>query len=59
MQEGWVTAEWGVSTKNRKARFYRLTSAGRKQLSAEHSKWERFSEALARILVSVRGAEDA
>jgi transcriptional regulator len=59
LQEGWVTAEWGISTKNRKARFYRLTSAGRKQLSAEHSKWERFSQALARILVSVRGAEDA
>ena len=59
LQEGWVTADWGISTKNRKARFYRLTSAGRKQLSAEHSKWERFSEALARILVSVRGAEDA
>jgi PadR family transcriptional regulator, regulatory protein PadR len=59
LQEGWVTAEWGISTKNRKARYYRLTSAGRKQLSAEHSKWERFSEALARILVSVRGAEDA
>ena len=58
LQEGWVTAEWGVSTNNRKARFYRLTPAGRKQLSAEHSKWERFSQALARILASAR-AEDA
>jgi PadR family transcriptional regulator PadR len=54
LQERWVTAEWGTSTKNRKARFYRLTPAGRKQLSAEHSKWERFSEALARILTSAR-----
>lgn len=58
LQERWVTAEWGTSTNNRKARFYRLTQLGRKQLSAEHSKWERFSEAVARILVSAR-AEDA
>ena len=58
LQEGWVTAEWGTSTNNRKAKFYRLTSMGRKQLSAEHSKWERFSEAVARILASAR-AEDA
>jgi PadR family transcriptional regulator PadR len=58
LQEGWVAAEWGTSTNNRKARFYRLTPAGRKQLSAEHSKWERFSEAIARILTSAR-AEDA
>lgn len=54
LQERWVTAEWGLSTNNRKARFYRLTPTGRKQLSAEHSKWERFSEAVARILVSAR-----
>jgi PadR family transcriptional regulator len=58
LQERWITAEWGTSTNNRKARFYRLTSAGRRQLSAEHSKWERFSEAVARILSSVR-TEDA
>jgi transcriptional regulator len=58
LQERWITAEWGVSTKNRKARFYRLTPAGRRQLSAEHSKWERFSEAISRILTSAR-AKDA
>ena len=58
LQEGWVAAEWGTSTNNRKAKFYRLTAAGRKQLSAEHSKWERFSDAVARILASAR-AEDA
>jgi PadR family transcriptional regulator PadR len=58
LQERWVTAEWGTSTNNRKARFYRLTPAGRKQLSAEHSKWDRFSQALGRILASAR-AEDA
>ena len=49
-QEGWVTAEWGTSSNNRRARFYRLTATGRKQLSTEHSKWERFSAAIARIL---------
>jgi PadR family transcriptional regulator, regulatory protein PadR len=59
LQERWVAAEWGTSANNRKARFYRLTPAGRKQLSAEHSKWERFSEAVASILASARGAEDA
>jgi PadR family transcriptional regulator, regulatory protein PadR len=59
LQEGWVAAEWGISTNNRKARFYRLTSSGRKQLSEEHSKWERFSEAVARILASARGAANA
>ena len=55
LQEGWVRAEWGTSTNHRKAKFYRLTPAGRKQLSAEHSKWDRFSEAVARILASARG----
>jgi PadR family transcriptional regulator, regulatory protein PadR len=50
LQEDWVAAEWGTSDNNRRARFYRLTPAGRKQLSTEHSKWERFSEAIARIL---------
>jgi PadR family transcriptional regulator PadR len=50
LQEDWVTAEWGTSSNNRRARFYRLTATGRKQLSTEHSKWERFSAAIARIL---------
>ncbi|MBV8513662.1 MAG: PadR family transcriptional regulator, partial [Acidobacteria bacterium] len=39
LQEGWVDAEWGTSDNHRRARFYRLTVAGRKQLSTEHSKW--------------------
>jgi transcriptional regulator len=50
LQEGWVAAEWGTSSNNRRARFYRLTARGRRQLFTEHSKWERFSEAIARIL---------
>jgi len=58
LQKRWITAAWGTSAKNRKARFYSLTAAGRKQLSAEHSRWERFSEAVARILTAPRTEED-
>src|SRR5262249_49379287 len=49
-RRGLVTAKWGTSGNNRRARYYRLTAAGRKQLTAETSKWERLSEAIARIL---------
>ena len=61
LQEGWVAAEWGTSANNRRARFYKLTSTGRKQLSTEHSKWERFNEAITRILSPAHTAptEDA
>ncbi|HZS54628.1 MAG TPA: PadR family transcriptional regulator [Bryobacteraceae bacterium] len=45
-----IMAGDGVSENNRKARFYRLTAAGRKKLFAETSKWQRFSEAIARVL---------
>jgi PadR family transcriptional regulator PadR len=50
MQTGLLTADDGVSENNRKARFYRLTAKGRKQLSRETSKWERFSRAMASVL---------
>ena len=49
-RRGWIAAEWGTSENNRRARYYRLTVAGRKQLVAETSKWERLTEAIARIL---------
>ena len=49
-QEGYVTSEWGVSDNNRKAKFYRLTRAGRKQLEKEAREWERTTEILARFL---------
>ena len=49
-RRGLVTTEWGTSQNNRRARYYRLTPAGRKQLVAETGKWERLSEAIARIL---------
>jgi PadR family transcriptional regulator, regulatory protein PadR len=41
--QGWITAEWGASDNNRRARFYALTTAGRKQLKTEVAKWERLS----------------
>jgi transcriptional regulator len=47
---GWISAKWGTSSNNRKARFYSLTAAGRKQLAKETTKWKRLSSAIARIL---------
>jgi transcriptional regulator len=47
---GWIKSEWGVSENNRRAKFYQLTRAGRKQLDAESSNWERVSKAIARVL---------
>lgn len=48
--QGWVKGRWGVSENNRRARFYELTSAGRKQLDVERRQWERFQNALGLIL---------
>lgn len=50
---GLILAEDGISENNRRARFYRLTAKGRRKLSAEASRWERFSNAIARILAPV------
>ena len=47
---GLVAAEWGVSGNNRRARYYRLTPAGRKQLGAEAARWDRMTSAVARIM---------
>ena len=48
--QGWITAEWGASENNRRARFYGLTSAGRKQLAVEVSKWARLSAGVNLVL---------
>ena len=48
--KGWATAEWGVSETSRKVRFYRLTPAGRKQLEAERSDYERVTRAIQAVL---------
>ncbi|HET6936506.1 MAG TPA: PadR family transcriptional regulator [Candidatus Angelobacter sp.] len=55
LQKGWIAGEWGTSENNRRAKFYRLTPAGRKQLTAESSKWERLVKAVGRVLDPARG----
>ncbi|HLY15747.1 MAG TPA: PadR family transcriptional regulator [Bryobacteraceae bacterium] len=47
---GWISARWGTSTNNRKARFYALTKAGRTQMVKETTKWNRLAAAIARVL---------
>jgi PadR family transcriptional regulator len=49
-ERGWIAAKWGSSSNNRKARFYSLTAAGRKQLAKETTKWKRFAIAMGRVL---------
>ena len=49
-ERGLISAQWGASEKNRQAKFYKLTPAGRKQLEAERETWERFSGAVEAIL---------
>lgn len=49
-KEGWIEAEWGLSEKGKRAKFYRLTSQGDRQLDAETRHWRRYVEAVARIL---------
>ena len=50
VQKKWIRAEWGVSDNNRKAKFYSLTKAGRKQLQAETANWERVAGVIGRVL---------
>jgi transcriptional regulator len=50
IKRGWISVADGTSENNRRAKFYRLTAKGRKQLTAETSKWEKFAGAIARIL---------
>jgi transcriptional regulator len=49
-QRGWISSTWGQSENNRRARFYQLTRAGRKQLDAERASWQRLTGAVARVL---------
>ena len=51
-QQGWISAEWGISENNQRARFYDLTRAGRRQLETEEANWERLSSAVARVMRS-------
>ena len=49
-QERWIVSEWGTSENNRRARFYRLTALGRKQLSTERQNWKKITSAVAMVL---------
>ncbi len=49
-EEGWIAAEWGLTENNRRARYYRLTAAGRRQLAEEEKNWVRLTQAVASIL---------
>jgi PadR family transcriptional regulator PadR len=51
VQKGWIKAEWGTSENNRKAKFYTISRAGRKQLVAETENWERISGVIGRLLL--------
>jgi PadR family transcriptional regulator PadR len=49
-QEGWIASEWGVSENNRRARYYRLTATGRRQLATEEKNWEQITRAVGLVL---------
>lgn len=49
-ERGWIESEWGLSENNRRARFYTLTKAGRKQLTAEESQWQQLSLAINKVM---------
>lgn len=49
-ERGWITSAWGVSENKRRAKFYKLTRAGRKRLEGEQANWERVSQAVTRVL---------
>ena len=51
-QQGWISAEWGISDNNQRARYYNLTRSGRRQLETEEANWERLSTAVTRVMRS-------
>ena len=53
---GWIASSWGASENNRRARFYKLTRAGRRQLTAQTSRWEELARAVSRVLRPAPGA---
>jgi PadR family transcriptional regulator, regulatory protein PadR len=54
-QRGWISAKWGASDNNRKAKYYAITRAGKKQLAEETLNWERLSAVIGRVLSSSKG----
>ena len=55
-QRGWIRSKWGVSDNHRKAKYYSLTQAGRRQLTTETESWERMAEVMTRLLGGAEGA---
>ena len=51
-QRGWIAAEWGVSDNNRKAKFYSITKAGKRQMKKDKSQWERLAAVMGRVLAA-------
>jgi transcriptional regulator len=58
LQEGWITAEWGVSENKQRAKYYRLTARGKRKLTAETSRWERFVRAISGVLSQTEAGEE-
>src|SRR5438270_9461094 len=56
-QENWITGEWGFSENNQRAKYYRLTAAGKRKLAAETSRWQRFVRAITGVLNPVETEE--
>jgi PadR family transcriptional regulator PadR len=54
-QRGWIAAAWGVSDNNRKAKFYSITKAGKRQMKADKSHWERLAAVMGRVLAAASG----
>ncbi len=54
-QRGWIGAEWGISDNNRKAKFYRITAKGRKQLAEDAAYWQRLAAVMGRVLEQAAG----
>ncbi|HTT34143.1 MAG TPA: PadR family transcriptional regulator [Methylomirabilota bacterium] len=57
-QRGWISAEWGTSSNNRRAKFYSITKRGRKQLSEDAAYWQRLTSVMGRVLALQEGAGD-
>ena len=57
--KGWIEAEWGLSENNRRAKFYSLTTDGRKRLRAEVKTWDRYASAVAKVLSATQGPQPA
>src|SRR6476660_1322904 len=54
-EQGWIRSEWNVSENNQRAKYYRLTAAGKKQLSEEQSRWKQMVRAIAKVMKPARG----